>query len=673
MEAPPEASGPPEGCAEDTPQPVPLHVEPPAVLPDVSPADMEPAVISEPPAEEAPQLGGAAPPYQPVPDTAAAQGPTHRASSGRTRVAPGWLQLQPGCDASDLPAEVLDAEKPRGAKKSGGAASRPRGPRSRAAVPTAPAATEVAAHAPVAELLPAGEGAAVEGDVAEARVAAAPSAPAETMPAAVAAAGGQAQPSDMPAPQAAAPKAKPPRKRPAPKVQPLPAGLLGPPEDAAEGAAAPPPAKRSRKANRQAAGGAAAAGEAAEAQHPGAPPAVAPAGDAAPGDAMQAEPSGAPAPLQAAAKQKRGRKHTATTAGPPPSDDAAAPPVKPKRNRKPDLRRNHRKKVVVPPGMAGGASEQGASPGGHLASAPPQGSNGSGGKRRSGSRRPRTQVSEVPGIAGGPLAEPQQGAAKRLRVVFADPSDAAAQTRERRTGGRQAAAAEASAGVAPAAPEKPVSGIVTVGYMYHKVSVLRSQDSPLGQADTDLAFLFRAAVTSTVLKRPRSRNPAGPASPPPASRAAKPPRGKCTADMPAVLEDPDVAAAWKQLTHLLPGTDVDQPPLAVVSSPAFISALTDFRRLLGAGMWDPHAVSGGGNARMGTHFGRLLSEPNIDIAQWCTQRPETGSRSRGRRGEGRMEEAAVPGNVAAPPAATPPADVPMPDNVVAPAAAPPAP
>ena len=622
------------------------------MAPDVSPADMEPAVASEPPVkEEAPQLAEA-PPSQPEPATAAAaKGTSRRASSGRARTAPAWLQLHPACDESDLPAELLDAEKPRGVRQRGGAATRARGPQSRTAAPAAPAATEGAAHAPGGEL-PAGVGAAREGDVAASREAAAPSAPADTT--AAAAAGEQAQPSDVPAPQAAALKAKPLRKRAAPKASPPADGPLSPPEAAAEGAPAPPPAKRSRKADRSAGGGAAVA---AEAPHTEAAPAGAHAAEpqaAGAGDAMQAEPSGAPAPPQAGAvKPKRSRKRTTPAVPPPPAaaeGDAPPPPVKPKRLRKPDLRRNHKKKVVVPggpqPGMAGNA------PGGE-ASAPPQSTNGSGKRQRGGSRRPRATVSEAPGIAGGPRDSHQGGAAKRLRVELTDSVEAAAPTRRRRTGGKKAAAAaaaaEAAAAAAAAAAEKPVSGVVTVGYVYHKVAVLRSQDSPLGQADTDLPFLFRAAVTSTALKKPRSRHPAGPASPPP-GRAAKPPRGKRAADMPAVPEDPDVAAAWTQLAHLLPATDVDQSPLAVVSSPAFISALTDFRRLLGAGMWDPHAVSGGGNARMGTHFGRLLSEPNIDIAQWCTQRPETGTRSRGRRGDGRGEEAhaAVPGNSCAP-------------------------
>ena len=277
-------------------------------------------------------------------------------------------------------------------------------------------------------------------------------------------------------------------------------------------------------------------------------------------------------------------------------------------------------------------------------------------------------MSEVPGIADGPAA---------------GVPEAAAPSRPRRTGTRQAAAeqeaaAEAAAAAAAAAaamPEKPASGglIVTKPYMYHRVAVMRSQDSPLGQAETDLPLLFRAAVTSTGLKKPRSRGPAAGATPLPApapvlepvpeaqlepeaqkGRRAKAARSKGgapknEAPAPANAEevDPDVAQAWRELSHLLPAMDAEQPPLAVVSSPAFLSALADFQRLLGAGMWDPHAVSGGGNARMGTYFGRLLSEPTIDMAQWCTQRPETGSRSRGRRGD---ISAAGPSQPAAPPA-----------------------
>ena len=92
--------------------------------------------------------------------------------------------------------------------------------------------------------------------------------------------------------------------------------------------------------------------------------------------------------------------------------------------------------------------------------------------------------------------------------------------------------------------------------------------------------------------------------------------------------DADVAAAWQALRSMLAAGDEERTPRAVVTSPAFVAAVQDFSRLLGHGVWDPHAVGAGASARISSHFNRLLTDPGLNIAAWTAQRPDMGSKSR---------------------------------------------
>jgi hypothetical protein len=345
---------------------------------------------------------------------------------------------------------------------------------------------------------------------------------------------------------------------------------------------------------------------------------------------------GAPAEAQHVAEQTQGAASGAQV------DAGSVPPVA-KKARRDDRKNHHKKPSTVADGDGAPAVETAEvtlpdATAGADASALPSEADKSGKKRSTSVRKPRQDAPVVPAIV--PSVDAPRKAPRRAAAVAADKArEDAAKLREsskRRHDGDGVPNNCAPPATVPA----PAHALIApqTGYVYNKVSVLRSQDSPLGVMCMDLGGLFLAAVSTRNLYTRRK----------PAAGAAKaeethggnakdataevlhPPAGDAA---PCLFDDvdPDVAQAWRDLQHLLPSTDAGRHPRAVVSSPAFVSCLQDFQRLLGAGMWDPNKVNGGGSARMGAHFGRLLTEPSISVAAWSAQRPDLGSRSRGRR------------------------------------------
>ena len=343
---------------------------------------------------------------------------------------------------------------------------------------------------------------------------------------------------------------------------------------------------------------------------------------------------GAPAEAQHVAEQTQDAAAGAQV------DTGSVPPVAKKARR--DDRKNHHKKPSAVAGGDGAPAVETAektlpdATAGADASALPSEADKSGKKRSTSVRKPRQDAPVVPAIV--PSVDAPQKAPRRAAAVAADKArEDAAKLRESSKRMHEGAPNNCAP---PATVPAPAHALIApqTGYVYNKVSVLRSQDSPLGVLCMDLGGLFLAAVSTRNLYTRRK----------PAAEAAKaeethggnakdataevlhPPVGDAA---PFLFDDvdPDVAQAWRDLQHLLPSTDAGRHPRAVVSSPAFVSCLQDFQRLLGAGMWDPNKVNGGGSARMGAHFGRLLTEPSISVAAWSAQRPDLGSRSRGRR------------------------------------------